>query len=84
MALLDPHLALYGGDETGFECIERFLTQVLEYCATAASIRIMLEFGHDQTAIAQTTANRYGYQFESFADLSGIERFALLTYARPH
>lgn len=44
----------------------------------------MLEFGHDQTSIAQSTAEQYGYQFESFHDLSGIARFALLTYARSY
>ncbi|MFZ4461495.1 MAG: hypothetical protein ACOYN2_02950 [Patescibacteria group bacterium] len=58
--------------------------QTLEYFSSAQSIRIMLEFGHDQTSIAQSTAEQYGYQFESFHDLSGIARFALLTYARSY
>jgi methylase of polypeptide subunit release factors len=78
----EPELALFGGDETGFEMYERLFEQLQTYSAQCtvhteeSKFTLIIEFGFDQREIAKKVIQSYGWKYEFFADFAGIERFA--------
>ena len=68
----EPELALFWGDETGFEIYERLFEQIenmkYRWC-------MIIEFGFDQREIAEKIIKNYGWKYDFFADYGGIERF---------
>ncbi len=73
----EPELALFGGDVTGFELYEKLFAQIPDFISkyTPQSLTILIEMGDDQQEIATQVLREYGWNFEFFADLRGIERF---------
>lgn len=73
----EPELALFGGDETGFEMYERLFSQLQDmkyrWC-------MLNEFGFDQREIAEKIIKNYGWKYEFFADYAGVERFAEIIF----
>jgi methylase of polypeptide subunit release factors len=71
----EPRLALFGGEQTGFEMYERLFAQLSEL--QLAHFQLLCEFGFDQRKIAESVLNQYPqWQSSFFADYAGIERFA--------
>ena len=70
----EPRLALFGGEQTGFEMYERLFLQISEL--QLSHFQLLCEFGFDQREVAEDILKRYP-QWDSsfFADYSGIERF---------
>lgn len=73
----EPHLALFGGAETGFELYEKLFAQIPAFLEkyTPESLTILAEMGDDQEAIATKVLTSYGWKFSFFADCFGIRRF---------
>lgn len=73
----EPELALFGGDETGFELYERLFDQIAQSIRLSdyPTISLLIEFGFDQWEIAEKVIQSYGWKYEFFADYAGIERF---------
>jgi len=73
----EPELALFGGDTTGFELYEKLFAQINSFIEkyTPKSLTILAEMGDDQKELATQVLREYGWNFEFFADLRGIERF---------
>ena len=70
----EPRLALFGGEQTGFEIYERLFLQISELQLT--HFQLLCEFGFDQRAIAESVLEQYPqWQSSFFADYAGIERF---------
>lgn len=78
----EPELALFGGDVTGFELYEKFFAQIPDFISkyTPQSLTILIEMGDDQQEIATQVLREYGWNFEFFADLRGIERFIKIIF----
>lgn len=73
----EPELALFGGNETGFELYEELFAQIPDFISkyTPKSLTLLAEMGDDQKAIATQVLERHGWNFSFFSDLRGIERF---------
>jgi len=78
----EPELALFGGDVTGFELYERLFVQIPDFISkyTPKSLTILAEMGDDQKELATQILERYGWSFEFFADLRGIDRFIKIVF----
>ena len=74
----EPRLALFGGEQTGFEMYERLFWEISEL--QLIHFQLLCEFGFDQRIIAESVLKQYP-QWESsfFADYAGIERFGEIT-----
>lgn len=68
----EPELALFGGENTGFEMYERLFLQIKN---KGISGTLLIEFGFDQRELAEEVIRLYGWKYEFFADYAGIERF---------
>ncbi len=79
----EPQLALFGGDETGFEMYERLFKQIAHLLPSllgeGMGVRCIIEFGFDQREIAENLIQSYGWEYEFFADYAGVERFCEIT-----
>jgi methylase of polypeptide subunit release factors len=74
----EPELALFGGQETGFEMYERLFEQMdqLPTLQNSNTPTLIFEFGFDQRDIAENILKKYPHWHSSFfADYAGIERF---------
>jgi release factor glutamine methyltransferase len=79
----EPELALFWGDETGFEMYERLFEQLQNPLEKGGGLnpisqggyRLLIEFGFDQREIAERIISSYGWQYEFFTDYAGVERF---------
>jgi methylase of polypeptide subunit release factors len=71
----EPRLALFGGEQTGFEMYERLFAQIAGL--QLAHFQLLCEFGFDQREIAESVLRGYPeWQSSFFTDYAGIERFA--------
>ncbi|MFA6091050.1 MAG: HemK/PrmC family methyltransferase [Candidatus Gracilibacteria bacterium] len=75
--IYEPKLALFGGEETGFELYEKLFSQIESFVEIyqPKTLTILAEMGDDQTNIAQEILTKHGWKFSFFSDLRGIERF---------
>jgi release factor glutamine methyltransferase len=73
----EPRLALFGGEETGFELYEQLFSQMGDFIKkyTPKSLTFFAEMGDDQEMIAIKILIGYGWKFSFFADCFGILRF---------
>lgn len=75
----EPELALFWGDETGFEMYERLFAQIAQihpsFLGERKGVRCIIEFGFDQREIAEKIIKNYGWKYDFFADYAGLERF---------
>lgn len=78
----EPELALFGGNATGFELYERLFAQIPDFISeyTPKSFTLIAEMGDDQKELATQVLESYGWNFEFFADLRGIERFIKILF----
>lgn len=75
----EPRLALFGGEQTGFEMYERLFLQISEL--QLSHFQLLCEFGFDQRAIAESIMKQYPqWQSLFFADYAGVERFGKITF----
>lgn len=72
----EPELALFGGDETGFELYLKLFEQIQ---VNNYRWKLIIEFGFDQREIAEKVVQRYAWKYQFFPDYSGIERFLELS-----
>lgn len=84
----EPQLALFGGEETGFELYERlfleFSTVSTIQLSNYPTIQLLFEFGFDQRDIAEEVLKKYPqWEYSFFQDYAGIERFGEV-YIRTH
>jgi release factor glutamine methyltransferase len=68
----EPEIALFGGEETGFEMYERLFGQLSQKKIQGI---LMIEFWFDQRFIAEEKIKKYGWKYDFFPDHAGIERF---------
>ena len=69
----EPRLALFGGEQTGFEMYERLFAQIAGL--QLDHFQLLCEFGFDQREVAENILSLYPWQYIFFADYAGIERF---------
>jgi release factor glutamine methyltransferase len=74
----EPRLALFGGENTGFELYEKLFEQLkaLMKISPPKSLTLYLEMGYDQKGLAKSASEKYNWECEFFTDPEGIERFA--------
>ncbi len=72
----EPHLALFGGSETGFELYESLVKQVfqLKHIFNLHHIDMFLEIGFDQREVSESFFEELGLLFEYFPDSASIDR----------
>ena len=68
----EPHLALFGGPETGFELYERLINQLQNI--KADTITLFIEIGFDQWDVVRDFCMKQDIEFEIYRDNGGIER----------
>ncbi len=78
----EPHLALFGGEQTGFELYERLFDQLSRIAPLIrggvgfSAWKCLFEFGYDQRDIAEEILKKYPqWEYSFFADYAGVERF---------
>jgi methylase of polypeptide subunit release factors len=73
----EPELALFGGQDTGFELYQKLFGQLETFIQKykPLSLLILAEMGEDQKDIADAVMSTYGWKYSFFHDLLGIERF---------
>ncbi len=73
----EPSLALFWGEQTGFELYEKLFSQIPAFLENhkPTSLMILAEMGEDQEEIATRVLKWYGWEFSFFADAFGIRRF---------
>ena len=76
----EPKIALFGGEQTGFELYEKLFEQFshLYHPTILPSYHptILFEFGFDQREHAEDILQGYpDWKYSFFADYAGIERF---------
>ncbi len=76
--VFEPKIALFWGEQTGFELYELFFQQVQEFFKIfqPRQLTIFIEFGFDQRKIAEVFFIKNWFIADFFADPAGIERFA--------
>lgn len=80
--VFEPKLALFGGEETGFELYEKLFEQLetLSILEVIDPLYCIFEFGFDQREIAEEILKKYkNWKYSFFADYAGIERFWEIT-----
>lgn len=72
----EPHLALFGGQQTGFELYETLIFQIFELAKLYKIEKILLfiEIGFDQKEIAETFLQQQKLPFTIYKDNNWIER----------
>lgn len=77
----EPHGALYGGEETGFELYKKFFKQVfgLQKIFSMSHIEVLIEIGYDQYEISKQYFEELGLSVEYFYDSSSIARVVYVT-----
>lgn len=75
--VFEPQIALYGGDRTGFELTERFLSEVETFANLHPNIPVSIacEVGDDHDNQIRSVAHRFGRPIRTFADPLGTPRF---------
>jgi release factor glutamine methyltransferase len=73
----EPELALFGGQDTGFELYQKLFGQLETFIQKykPLSLLILAEMGEDQKEIADAVMSTYRWKYSFFHDLLGIERF---------
>ncbi|PID86430.1 hypothetical protein CSB08_00400 [Candidatus Gracilibacteria bacterium] len=76
----EPHLALYGGKETGFEIYEELFFQIIELKNkyNISNIVVFIEIGFDQKFVSMNFFKNKKLDFKYFKDNSGIERCVMI------
>ena len=64
----EPELALFGGEDTGFELYEQFFKALVLFRTKVESIICIIEFGYDQREISEEILSKYGWKYVFFAD----------------
>jgi release factor glutamine methyltransferase len=72
----EPAIALFGGDETGFELYIKLFEQIQ---VNNYRWKLIIEFGFDQREIAEKVIQKYSSKYQFFPDYSGMERFLELS-----
>lgn len=76
--VFEPPEALFGGAGTGFELYETLFQSIHTHGLQGM---LIIEFGYDQRQKAEDTITSYqDWSVEFFADYSGIERFAQISF----
>ncbi|MDP2090391.1 MAG: peptide chain release factor N(5)-glutamine methyltransferase [Candidatus Gracilibacteria bacterium] len=72
----EPDIALYGGENTGFELYEKLILQCIELKKQnyLENMILFIEIGFDQKEVCEKFLNTLGISYEIFNDNSGIER----------
>ena len=68
----EPHSALFGWDQTGFELYEKLVSQLDS--VVSESITLFIEIGFDQADIVRDFCERQKIDFEIYRDNWGVER----------
>ncbi|MDD5197371.1 MAG: peptide chain release factor N(5)-glutamine methyltransferase [Candidatus Gracilibacteria bacterium] len=73
----EPKIALFGGEETGFELYEKLFAQIPAFLEKyhPEKLTLLAEMGDDQETFATKILAEYGWKFSFFADCFGIRRF---------
>lgn len=73
----EPKLALFGGEETGFELYEKLFQELNSVKLwNCKSVKLLYEFWFDQREVAEEIVKKYPqWKYSFFADYAGIERF---------
>lgn len=73
----EPKLALFWGEETGFELYEKLFEQVQSITLNnSQTLTLIIEFWFDQRQVAENTMKQYpNWKYEFFTDYANIERF---------
>lgn len=72
--IFEPKIALFGGENTGFELYERLFEHIDRFRVHGI---LLMEFGFDQLDTAKRILASYtGWKVTFFSDYAGIERFA--------
>ncbi|MDD5769378.1 MAG: peptide chain release factor N(5)-glutamine methyltransferase [Candidatus Gracilibacteria bacterium] len=71
----EPHIALFGGEKTGFELYEKLIGQIFDLKKIyKQNIILFIEIGFDQYYYSREFLQNLGLKFEYFKDLNGINR----------
>lgn len=71
----EPHIALFGGEETGFEMYEGLIEQIQELKKLhSLEITLFIEIGFDQYQYSKQYLENLSLSHQFFKDLNGIQR----------
>ncbi|MDD5212938.1 MAG: peptide chain release factor N(5)-glutamine methyltransferase [Candidatus Gracilibacteria bacterium] len=78
----EPHIALFGGKDTGFELYEKLISQIFELknIYSLEKITLFIEIGFDQREYSRKYLESLGLEIEYFKDLGGIDRIVKICF----
>jgi len=77
----EPSIALYGGEQTGFELYEKLIKQCYAFkkIYEVKKVTLFIEIGFDQYEVSKAFLTDLGLEFEYFQDTNKIQRIIKIT-----